>query len=96
MTNEQRLAIAKKYGKGTQVRIDYLTHTIPAKIIEITEVGYGWKALSGRIICKVTEDAGLYIKGQILTVSAFECVPAAQYRRHGKYGLRVNVNYILE
>ena len=85
----------KQYTVGTKVFCDFHFGGKPkGKAVEVTKPGTG-KDSSGEIRVQISESAGAYRKGEIVTVPSWQAVPSAQELklRSGQYFRRASTDY---
>lgn len=81
------------FHEGTAAYYDTFSGLIPCKVLEIQEVGYGFRCGPYNIIkFKLTADRGAYKKGEILTSDASHVPPQKMIRRR-KYSSTIMTTY---
>ena len=87
----------KQYTVGASVFCDFhFGGKPPGRVVEVVEEGQGngrGKHI-GEIRVRITKNSGAYKKGEVVRVSARDCVPVPQeFKKRGSFYCWVNTDY---
>ncbi len=87
------LAEQRQYRAGTLAYYDTFAGLIPCKVLEITQICYGFRCGPyDAVRFQLTADRGAYRKGEILTAAASHVPPRGMVRRM-QYSCRIITTY---